>query len=219
MKRNYIITVIVCIVLFFSVALAAPAQDDPAETQKAEKAHQSMKKLPSSILNSMGLTPDEAAQSTRGTKLKVYLVGLDKLSTFSPGDNAKKTLVDTKETVYPVYTGKTLRTSISIRKKGGGWKNASMGGAEIHYLEPIRNAHSKANSIDIKSYFIVRVPAMYLSFLGYYKGNNLYLVPVHSHPDVAFSIGKGVPAADIYTKIKSLVGKYRDILVRNKRKK
>lgn len=218
MKHKQIITII-SVVLFLGLTLIAPAQDDPAEDRGAGKTHGSLKKLPSSILNSLGLSEREAALSTRGRKLKVYMLGLDKLTAFKSGSNAKKVLVDTKETVYPVYVGKALRTSISIRKGAGGWKSASMGGAEIQFLEPVRMTHSKANNIKVNSYFIVRVPAMYLSFLGYDKGNDLYLIPTHKHPDVKLGIGKSLPAEDVYIKIKPLVDKYKNVLSRPKRKR
>jgi len=217
MKHKQMIVIVVSVVLFFGLTLLVPAQEDPAEDKGADKTHQTLKKLPGGILKDLGLTEEEAAKTTRGTKLKVYVLGLDKLKAFKSGDNAKKVLVDTKETVYPLYVGNTLKTSISIRKGDGGWKDASMGGAEIHSLEPVRTAHSKANNISVKSYFIVRVPAMYLSFLGYDKGSDLYLVPTHKHPDLDFAIGKSLPADDVYTKIKPLVAKYQSVLERSKR--
>lgn len=211
------IIIVVSVVLFLGLTLLAPAQDDPAEDKGADKTHQNLKKLPTGILKDFGLSEQEAAQSTRGPKLKVYMLGLDKLKTFQPGDNAKKILIDTKETVYPIYVGNTLKTSISIRKGDGGWKDASLGGAEIHFLEPVRSAHAKANNIDKKSYFIVRVPAMYLSFLGYDKGNDLYLIPTHKHPDLDLAIGKSVPADEVYIKIKPLVDKYKGVTMRRKK--
>lgn len=217
MKHKQMIIIVVSVVLFLGLTLLVPAQEDPAEDKGADKTHQKLKKLPGGILKDLGLTEGEAAKTTRGTKLKVYVLGLDKLNAFKSGDNAKKVLVDTKETVYPLYVGNTLKTSISIRKGSGGWKDASMGGTEIHFLEPVRTAHAKANKISVKSYFIVRVPAMYLSFLGYDKGSDLYLIPTHKHPELNLPIGKGLPADDVYAKIKPLVAKYKDVLVRPKR--
>jgi len=217
MKNKQTIIIIISVVLFLGLTLSMAAQDDPAEDKGADKTHQKLKKLPGGILKDLGLSEEDAAKTTRGTKLKVYILGLDKLKAFTSGDNAKKVLVDTKETVYPLYVGNTLKTSISIRKGSGGWKDASMGGTEIHMVEPVRNTHSKANNISVKSYFIVRVPAMYLSFLGYDKGNDLFLIPTHKHPDVKLEVGKSLPADDVYAKIKPLVAKYKDVLIRKKR--
>ncbi len=208
---------VVSVVLFFGLTLLVPAQEDPAEDKGADKTHQKLKKLPGGILKGLGLTEDEAAKTARGAKLKVYILGLDKLKDFKSGDKPKKILIDTKEIVYPLYVGNVLKSSLSIRKRSGGWKDASMGGTEIHSLEPVRTAHAKANNIKVKSYFIVRVPAMYLSFLGYDKGSDLYLIPTHKHPDVELEIGKSIPAADVYIKIKPLVAKYQNVLVRPKR--
>ncbi len=212
MKHKHVIILILSALLFFGLNHSTAAQDDPAEAKGAEKSHKTLKKMPSRVLKILKLTKEEAADTAMGKKIKVFVVGLDKLNAFNPGDNSKKILVDTKETVYPVYTGGILKTSLSIRKRSGGWKNASFGGAEIHLLEPVRKSHSSANKLNETAYFAVRVPAMYLSFLGYYQKGELYLIPTHEHPDVTFELGKGVPAGDIYIELKSLVNKYKNVL-------
>jgi hypothetical protein len=213
-KMNYknMIIGFISVVLFFGLNFCLPAQDDPAEDRGAEKSHQSLKKMPKKLLKMLGLSTEEAAKTTRGKKLKVFMVGLDKLKTFKPGDNTKKILIDTNEIVYPVYVDSVLKTSLSIRKRAGGWKNASMGGSEIRFLEPVRKTHAKANKINETAYFIVRVPAMYLNFLGYYKKGDLYLIPTHEHPDLELDLGKGISADDVYIKIQPLVDKFKNIL-------
>jgi hypothetical protein len=195
--------------------------DEKEQDKEAKKSLEMLKKTPPKLLKLLDLTPEEAAKTTRGKKLKVFDIGLDKLKTFKTGDNTKKILVDTKEIVYPIYVGSKLKTSISIRKSknGGKWQNASIGGGEIHFLEPSRMKHSKLNKISLSAYFVVRVPALYLSFLGYHLKGKLYFIPTHEHPDVELVLDKGTLAEEIYVKLQPLVDKFKDVLKRGKNEK
>lgn len=219
MKHKCLTIFIVSIMLFFGINLATHAQDEQAQDRGADKTHHTLKNLPGVMLKTLNFTKEEAAQTTRGEKLKVFFLGLDKLKAFQSGDNTKKLLIDTKEIVYPLYVGKVLKNALSIRKRNGGWKTASIGSKEIHFLEPVRMRHSQKNNIKVKSYYIVRVPAIYLRLLGYDQGGKMYLVPTHEVPDVKLDIGKSVPANDLYLKIKPLAAKYENILIPPKKKK
>lgn len=219
MKTRYLIVFVVGVALIMGASITVSAQDDPAEDKGADKAHQTLKKMPGAMLKALKLTKEEAAKTTRGEKIKVYMLGLTELKAYRSGDNAKKVLLDTHEIVYPLYVDGALKTAVSIRKRKGGWKTASIGGSEIHSLEPVRASHAKANKLSVKSYYIVRVPGMYLSFLGYDKGKELYLIPTHEHPDVKLAVGKSAPAGDIFAKIKPLAAKYENVLPPDGRKK
>lgn len=215
MKHKYLIILVLSAVMFLSVNVSIHAQDEQAQDQGAEKTQKTLKNLPPPALKMLDLTEEEAANTTRGQKLNVFILGLDKLKAFQPDGMAKKILVDTKEIVYPIYVGGKLKTAISIRKGDGGWNTASMGSGEIQFLEPIRKTHSQANNIDEKSYFIVRIPPMYLSFLGYEKGADLFLIPTHEHSDMNFEIGKSVLAEQIILQIQPFAAKYENILKKN----
>lgn len=216
-KQLMIFCLSLVLILGLTSFAMAQAQDEAAQDKEADKSRELLKKMPPPMLEMLNLSEAEAAKATRGKKIKVFVVGLDKLKAFNPGDKAKKVLIDTKEIVYPIYVEGKLKTSISIRRSGGGWKNASIGGAEIHFLEPVRMKHSQANKINVVSYIIVRVPAVYLSFLGYYEKGDLYLIPTHEHPDIKLDVGKGAPAADIFVKLKPLVAQYTKVLEKPKK--
>lgn len=216
MKHIRLIIFYLSLVLLLGITTSMNAQDPDEKDQdnEAKKSQEMLKKTPAKLLALLDLTQAEAAKTTRGKKLKVFEIGLDKLKTFKTGDNPKKILVDMKESVYPIYVGSKLKTAISIRKgkEGGKWQNASIGGGEIHFIEPSRVKHSKANRISLSAYFVVRVPAMYLSFLGYHHKGKLYIIPTHEHPDVKLVLNKGTLAENIYVKLKPLVDKFKDVL-------
>jgi hypothetical protein len=75
------------VVLFCGVNFFMSAQDDVAQDSGADKTHQALKKLPPQLLKMINLTEEEAAQTTRGEKLKVYEISFIKLGKFKAGDN------------------------------------------------------------------------------------------------------------------------------------
>lgn len=206
MKQKNFIIMILSVVLFFGVNSFMSAQDEEvAQDSGAEKTHQTLKKMPPQLLKMLNLTEEEAAQTTRGQKLKVYEISFIKLGKFRAGDNAKKLLIHNNEIVYPIYVGNELKTAISVRKTKNEWEMVSMGSGDIQFLEEVRKAHSQANNINIKSYYIVRVGALYLSFLGYDKGNDMVLIPTHESMDIQWEIGKAMPADELFIRIQALL--------------
>jgi hypothetical protein len=217
MKHKHLIIFVLSLVLFLGLGLSMPAQDDAAQDKQAGKSHQTLKKLPAKLLKMFNLSKEQAANTTRGKKIKVFMIGLDTLKAFKRGDSTKKVLLDTKKMIYPIYVGGVLKTSLSIRKREGGWKNASFGGAVVHYFEPLRKKHAKANNINEGAYFVVRVPGLYLVFLGYYQKGELYLIPTHEHSSLKLNVGKASPAAEVYIKMQPLVDKFKNVLKRPKK--
>ncbi|MDQ1353788.1 MAG: hypothetical protein QG657_4095 [Acidobacteriota bacterium] len=196
---------ILSVVLFCGVNFFMSAQEEVAQDAGADKTHQALKKLPKQLLEMIKLTEEEAAQTTRGEKLKVYEISFIKLGKFKAGDNAKALLIHNNEIVYPIYVGNELKTALSVRKVKNEWQTASMGSGEIQFLEKIRKEHAQANKLNLKSYYIVRVGALYMSFLGYDKGNEMVLIPTHESQDTQLVVGKEMPADDVFTRIQKLL--------------
>ncbi|MCU0287779.1 MAG: hypothetical protein MUF15_15490 [Acidobacteria bacterium] len=80
-----------------------------------------------------------------------------------------------------------------------------MGSGEIKFVEKIRKEHAQANKLNIKSYYIVRVNSLYMSFLGYDKGNDMVLIPTHESQDPQLVIGEEMPADEVFTRIQLLL--------------
>lgn len=205
MKQKNFLLMILSVMLFFGVNIFMSAQEEIAQDAGADKTHQTLKKLPKQLLEMINLTEEEAAQTTRGEKLKVYEISFIKLGKFKAGDNAKSLLIHNNEIVYPIYVGNELKTALSVRKIKNEWQTASMGSGDIKFLEKVRKEHSQANNINIKSYYIVRINSLYMSFLGYDKGSEMYLIPTHESQDIRLEIGKEIPADELFIKLQSLL--------------
>ena len=213
MNCKYFLFLILSLLLLTSHGFSMP-QDDPAEAKGATKSHDSLKKLSPKLLKSLNLSEAEAANTTLGKKVRIYMIELDALNSYKAGDSAKKLVIDTKEISFPVYLDGHLKTALSIRKREGGWKNASFGSSEIAMVMAIRDAHAQENNIKEADYSLVRVPGLYLSFLGYYKKGDLYLIPLNEHPELNLVLGEAVPAGDLYLQMKPLVSKFKNLLTR-----
>jgi hypothetical protein len=180
----------------------------------ANTSHGHLKKLSPKFREMMGFkTKEELKNSKLGDPLEIYMVGLKDLKKYIADDDPKTILLDTEEIIYPVYVGNTLKSSISIRKREGKWQHASIGGHEIHAAVPARETISKKSRRLLSSYFIVKVPAMYLVFLGYYQQDKLYLALAHKHPDLEFDLYKPVPADEVFVKLQPLAEKYEKVLI------
>jgi len=205
MKQKNFMIFILSVVLFCGVNIFMSAQEEVAQDAGADKTQQALKKLPPQLLKMLNMTEEEAAQTTRGEKLKVYEISFIKLGKFKAGDNAKALLIHNNEIVYPIYVGNELKTALSVRKIKNEWQTASMGSGDIQFLEKVRKEHALANKLNIKSYYIVRVNSLYMSFLGYDKGNDMYLIPTHESQDPQLVVGKEMPADEVFTRIQALL--------------
>lgn len=222
MKYRYSIIIVLVLCLGFAVPTVS-GENEAAKKQTgtvknpqeeaAKKSHAVLLKLHHRFYSMLGFsTKEEVKQSVRKEFFHVYMVGLSDLKTFKPGTDPKTLLIDTKKVIYSLYVGDTLKSSLTIRKDGDQWKHAALGGREIHILTPALAKHSQASNMDRSSYFMVRIPAMYLIFLGYYSNGRLFLVPAHSHPDLTFDLHEAIPAEDVFTKLQPNVEKYMNVL-------
>jgi hypothetical protein len=44
-----------------------------------------------------------------------------------------------------------------------------------------------------------------MNFLGYNKGNDMYLIPTHESQDTQLVVGEEMPADEVFTRIQSLL--------------
>jgi len=128
-------------------------------------------------------------------------------------------LQDTNEVMVPIMAGSTAFTAVTMVEKKGEWQVASVGKSVITKTEPARQKLTAGKKEADREYFVVKVPAMHLIFLGYYEGGELYLVPTHIHPDVKFPLHQPLLAADVFTRLSPLAATYENALVPPKEKK
>jgi len=147
---------------------------------------------------------DEINNAVLGVPIEDYMVRLDMLKKYKPGSNPNKLLMKTDQFIYPVFAKKKVRSSITISKIKEQWKAVSFGGSNFVKLVSNRlKDSSKATGLDISSYFIVRVPALNLFFVGYHTKGGLMLIPLRDDSRLKFKSGVSVKAEKVFSTILS----------------
>lgn len=151
----------------------------------------------------MGFTsPKEIHFASLGTPIEDYMVRLDMLKEYKPGSNPNRLLMKINQYIYPVLTKNKVRSSITISKIKDQWKTVSFGDSNFMKLvsKTIKN-NSNITGLNISSYFIVRIPALNLFFVGYRKDRNLWLVPLLDDSRLKFKAGVSIKAEKVFSKI------------------
>jgi len=169
-----------------------------------------LKKLPPDFLKQIGIASMNELKP--GKPYKIFMVGIGDIKYIKEDQDPCSYLIDLKKWIFPVYVGKILKTSVSIKYRKGEWKPSSIGKREIHALETARKEVLQSTNLDPSSQFAVRIPAMYMVFLGHYNDINrkeLYLTPIHTHPHYTFTLLKSKPAYEVFKELIPHIPKYQ----------
>ncbi|KPK91871.1 MAG: hypothetical protein AMJ94_06245 [Deltaproteobacteria bacterium SM23_61] len=146
---------------------------------------------------------EEVKSAALEVPLKEYIVPLDPLRKYEPNTDPRTLLSDTGEVTYPVRVGDRVRSSLTISKAEGKWKPISFGDANLHKLVArIRDKNSRTAGLQKTDYFIVRIPALSLVFLGYEKEDRLLLVPILDDSAYGFRAGASIQARDVFVAVR-----------------
>lgn len=144
----------------------------------------------------------QAAAGTLGDPFVEFFVRLDSLRAFSSGKNASSLLAGGDKVVYPVLAGGTPRSSIEVAKVRGGWRPVAYGGSSLAAtLVRQREQLSKTDHRAVAEYFVVRVPALGLYFLGVNTPSGMQLTPIVDDPRARWKKGTSMPAMLVFTEL------------------
>lgn len=121
-------------------------------------------------------------------------------------------LVFAHSLVYPVLVSGEVRTSITMAYRDQVWKAQSFGHSNFTRLLAIQlAAQSKNQKLDRNAFFIVRVPAFNLVFLGFRINRKFMFAPVFDAPEYDLVAGTPVPADIIVEKLQAAARDYNDL--------
>jgi hypothetical protein len=137
-----------------------------------------------------------------GTPMLDYLVWLGELRRYKPGADPNKLLHATGRVVYPVMAGGQIRLAVTMVKRGNAWDAASFGRAnEMRMLARAREAAEKQANLESSATFVVRVPSLNSTFIGYRKGGTLMLVPILSDDGLRLTADRAEPAGVVFERM------------------
>jgi hypothetical protein len=143
----------------------------------------------------------QASGATLSTPMVEYYVRLDSLKAFGPGANPLKLLAGGDRVVYPVSADGAVRSSIEVARDRGGWRPVAYGGATLVTALARQRSHLATAGRAEADYFIVRVPALGLIFLGTNAGGNLMLTPLANDSRERWRAGTPIPARDLFVQL------------------
>lgn len=144
---------------------------------------------------------EQARSATLGEPLQVYKVWLNELKTYQAGTDPAKLLHGGEELMYPVVAGNEVRSSVTVAKIAGQWKQIAVGKTELMRLVGQAKQEVSSQKGFAELHFIVRIPAMNLAFIGYRNEGKLMLVPLLDDPRFDFKTGTVIPASEVFKKI------------------
>ena len=202
------------LILFFSVVLisfpAAHAQTlNRMEIKAIEPEATKSLATFASLINAknfrqMGFeSVEELRSAALGVPLREYLVPLDRLRNYEPSTAPNTLLSDTDLVTYPVKVGERVRSSLTLSNINGEWKPVSFGDANLNKLyAKTREENARSAGLQKSDYFVVKIPALNLAFLGYEKEAGLMLVPILDDRAYGFRAGEGMPASDVFVAVR-----------------
>jgi hypothetical protein len=144
-------------------------------------------------------TVDEVSSAVLGQPIPMFLVRLDQLREYQPGNDPNRLLNDGHQALYPITIRTQMRSSIIVGQTGAKWKAVSFGNAglarQIVEVTKQNIATPGAPSSDT----LVQVPAFGLYFLGRRSPDNkLTLIPLGSNPTFNLKAGASLPAEEVF---------------------
>lgn len=141
----------------------------------------------------------EVKDAYLGDPIQVFMVRLDKLQEYEPGDDPLKLLSNCESIIYPLLVNDQVRSSIEIEKINETWKPSQFGGENLaKMLTKTRTQISGSTKIDITLFFAVLVPALNLHFIAHKTNNLMMLTPVIENQGFDFKSGIPISADKVF---------------------
>jgi hypothetical protein len=145
---------------------------------------------------------DEAARATLGEPLSVFMVTLEDLRRYEPGQPASNLLKPLEKVIYPVAVNDRVKSSIVVEKTDEGWKPTTLGSPNlIKLLTDTRRKISADNPVTADAQFVVQVPALNAYFIGYDANSKLMLASVIDDPELKLAAGRVMAAEEVFASL------------------
>jgi hypothetical protein len=196
-----------------ALALAAPAADETPTTKEqlaehvramvkesrdaAEKALKQLRELATKDnVQSLGFESlEELPAAELGKPLPVLIVRLDELREYKPRGDAYKLLHPIPKVVYGVSVKGEPRCGLEVVKRDGKWEVSALGiaGPARQYVQALKKQAEKDRAT---AFFLVKVPALNETYLGYQTDHGVMLISVRRQADEKEKI-EARPAAEV----------------------
>jgi len=158
----------------------------------------------------LGFDHLEDVQSAKlGEPLRDFFVPLDELKRYAPGVDPRGLIKSGQALLFPVLVGDAVRSSISVSLVKDTWKATSYGAPKLtRYITDARAAKAAETQLAPSAFFVVRVPALMVSFVGHSDAGVLLLTPIVDDARFGFKAGATLPAGQVFEKLQPAAQKH-----------
>lgn len=148
----------------------------------------------------------EVDSATLSTPLPVFMVGLDALIAYRPGQATWPLLRDKREVMYPVTVGGEVRTSVVVKQRADGhWEPGEFGHANVAKTAHAgRHDVSAMRGIAEANLSLVEIPALAAYLLSHDEHGVLMLTPIYDVTGTDLKAGQTHSAAEVFSVLQPL---------------
>jgi len=140
----------------------------------------------------------EVKTAQLGPPIQEFSVELNKLQNYEPGSDPDKLLDGGKIVYFPVNVQTETRSSIMMVNEKDQWIAVSYGSANlVKLLTGFRSRLQRTTDLSMSSFFVVRIPALNLYFVGYRIDQRLMLTPILDNIDYKFKSGIPISVEEV----------------------
>jgi hypothetical protein len=141
----------------------------------------------------------QAAGANLGEPLVEFYVRLDSLRAFTNATSPAALLSGGDKVMYPIVAAGATRSSIEVERIRGAWRPVAYGGSTL--ATAIVRQRDQLVTADRRTpgeYFVVRIPALGLHFIGVRTAGALTLTPLLDDPRGRWKAGTSISAATLF---------------------
>jgi hypothetical protein len=197
--------------------LAPPTMDSSRSTTAAQPEQAALASLETlSLAVSRGKpgrrgfgSAADVRSASLGTPLHAFVIGLDDLRAYQPGQDPRSVLTDKQEIVYPLVTNGEIRSSVVVRHRDdGAWETVQFGrGVVVKDIHAARASVAARRNRNTRELSLVEVPTLALRFLAHDESGGLWLSPVHDVPGTALRAHDSYPASEVLRTLQPLAAR------------
>jgi len=144
----------------------------------------------------------QVQSATLGMPIHAFMVRLDSLRQYQPGQDPTGLLRPIPSVTFPVVAEEQSRSSLTLARRGMTWETVSVGAPnKTRSIDSLRTRLAQQEGQSPEAYFEVRIPALSIQFLGIQRGGQLFLTPLWSDPRFQFVVGTTLPASDAFARM------------------
>jgi hypothetical protein len=159
---------------------------------------------------SLGFTSvAEVNGATIGSPVQVAFVGLDRLAAYTAGQPPIELVQPLGGLIIPVLVGGTVRCAVLLKANGSTFTGVGVGEPQMTKLiTDSMEAVAKAHGLSPDSLIVLKIPALFLTFIARSDNEQIWVTPVSDAPTYSMRAGEELNAQDVFVRLRPAAQNY-----------